>query len=185
MLYRLLLIPLFALLAACQSTIQTDYDPSRDFAAYHTWSWEEPAVRYYPDDPAIKSDLTDERVRMAVSQALEQRGLSQVLSGPSDLKVQVWLRVEVRHDSYTTYTGGMFWGYPGWWGGPSYAQTYQYDYRVGVLQIDLLDGRDGRLVWRGSEQEVLRSRQETPAERSQMLRQLATQILSKYPPQGR
>lgn len=40
--YRLLLIPLLMVLGACQSTMELDYDPTRDFAAYRSWSWQEP-----------------------------------------------------------------------------------------------------------------------------------------------
>ena len=54
MLRRLALLPLFALLAllgACQSNnVTQDFDASRDFAAYRSWSWQEPALQYRPDD---------------------------------------------------------------------------------------------------------------------------------------
>lgn len=184
--YRLLLIPLLMVLGACQSTMELDYDPTRDFAAYRSWSWQEPAVRYRPDDPVIKSDLTEQRIREAVGQQLEQRGLRQATSGQADLKVQAWLSVERRQDSYTTYYGGMFMGYPnGWWGGPSYAQTNTYDYRVGILQVDLLDGRDGRLVWRGSDEQVLSRGQQSPSERATLIRETAARVLSQYPPRAR
>ncbi|HLV16533.1 MAG TPA: DUF4136 domain-containing protein, partial [Pseudomonas sp.] len=130
--YRLLLIPLLAVLAACQSTPELDYDTTRDFAAYRSWSWQEPAVRYHPDNSPLQSDLTEQRIREAVAQQLEQRGLRQAGGAQADLRVQAWFSVERRQDSYTTYYGGMIMGYPGsWWGGPSYAQTHTYDYRVG------------------------------------------------------
>ena len=184
--YRLLLIPLFVVLGACQSTMELDYDPSRDFAAYRSWSWQEPAVRYHPEQSPLKSDLTEQRIREAVGQQLEQRGLRQAASGQADLKVQAWFSVERRQDSYTTYYGGMFMGYPGgWWGGPSYAQTNQYEYRVGILQVDLLDGRDGRLVWRGSDEQVLSRRQQSPGERTALIHETAARVLSQYPPRAR
>ena len=186
MLYRLLLIPLFLLLGACQSTMELDYDPNRDFAAYRSWSWQEPPVRYHPEQSPLQSDLTEQRIREAVGQQLEQRGLRQASSGQADLNVQVWFSVERRQDSYTTYYGGMFMGYPGgWWGGPSYAQTNQYEYRVGILQVDLLDGHDGRLVWRGSDEQVLRRNQQSPSERAQLIRETAARVLSQYPPHSR
>src|SRR5690606_10864861 len=60
MLRRFALLPLLALLAllgACQSNnVTQDFDASRDFAAYRSWSWQEPALQYRPDDPRIKSD---------------------------------------------------------------------------------------------------------------------------------
>ena len=94
----LLLLPLLLILSACQSTqLQRDFDPSRDFAAYRSWSWQEPAVQYKPDDPRLKSDLTDQRIRTAISQQLDQRGLRPAAANaPGDLKVQVWMIVDNR-----------------------------------------------------------------------------------------
>lgn len=185
MLYRLLLAPLFVLLAACQSMPELDYDTTRDFAAYRTWSWQEPAVRYHPEQSPLNSDLTEQRIREAVAQQLEQRGLRQASGAQADLRVQAWFSVERRQDSYTTYYGGMFMGYPGgWWGGPSYAQTNTYDYRVGILQVDLIDGRDGRLVWRASDEQVVPRRQ-SPGERAELVRETAARVLGQYPPRAR
>jgi len=66
--YRhLLLIPLLVLLVACQSApLQRDFDPDRDFSRYRNWGWKEPALQYRPDDPRIRSDLTEQRVRNAL-----------------------------------------------------------------------------------------------------------------------
>lgn len=184
--YRLLLIPLLAVLAACQSTPELDYDTTRDFAAYRSWSWQEPAVRYHPDNSPLQSDLTEQRIREAVAQQLEQRGLRQAGGAQADLRVQAWFSVERRQDSHTTYYGGMIMGTPGWWGwgGPSYAQTHTYDYRVGILQVDLFDARDGRLIWRASDEQVVPRRQ-TPAERAELIRKTAARVLDQYPPRGR
>jgi hypothetical protein len=122
--YRLLLLPLFLLLAACQTTrLERDFDASRDFAAYRSWSWQEPAVQYVPADPRLHSDLTTQRVREAVAEELDQRGLRPAQRNP-DLKVQVWMLVEQRQDQVTDYGGGGYWGNPwGFWGAPGYAET--------------------------------------------------------------
>jgi hypothetical protein len=184
MLYRLLLLPLLLVLAACQTTrLERDFDASRDFAAYRSWSWQEPAVQYVPADPRLHSDLTTQRVREAVAQELDQRGLRPAQGNP-DLKVQVWMLVEQRQDQVTTvYGGGGYWGNPwGFWGAPGYAETSSYNYRVGTLQIDLFDGRDGKLVWRGSAEQVLPSRSRTPTERRLDIYETVTKVLSQYPP---
>ena len=73
---RLLLIPLLLTLVACQGPqVQRDFDPTRDFSAYRAWSWKEPALQYRPDDPRIQSDLTEQRIRDAIAEQLDQRGL--------------------------------------------------------------------------------------------------------------
>ncbi len=54
MLARLCLTSLLLLLGACQNTsVNRDYDSSRDFGAYRSWSWQEPALQYRPDDPRL------------------------------------------------------------------------------------------------------------------------------------
>lgn len=180
-----LLLPLLLLLAACQSIhLERDFDPDRDFAAYRSWSWREPALQYGPADPRLKSDLTEQRIRAAVADQLDQRGLRQAPSGSrGDLGVQVWLIVDQRQNQVTTYSGG-YWGDPwyGYWGGPGYAETRTYDYQVSTLQIDFYDTRDGKLVWRGSAQQILRYGAYKPVERTQMIRETVARVLSQYPP---
>ena len=52
----------------------------------------------------------------------------------------------------------------------------------GTLQIDLYDAKDGKLVWRGSGEQLMRSQPPTPAERERAIRETVTQVLSQYPP---
>jgi hypothetical protein len=179
----LLLLPFLLLLSACQNVqLNRDFDPNRDFAAYRTFSWQEPAVQFNPADPRLTSDLTSQRLQAAIHEQLEQRGLRPATQGSSaDLRVQVWVIVDNRQEQITTNTGG--WGYPwGYWGAAGYAETRTLDYQVGTLQIDLFDGKDGKLVWRGSNEEVLRNNQPGPAERTAAIRKAVTDVLSQYPP---
>ncbi|HSC82187.1 MAG TPA: DUF4136 domain-containing protein [Pseudomonas sp.] len=187
MILRLLLIPCLLLLGACQSVqLDRDYDTSRDFAAYRSWSWQEPALQYLPDDPRFKSDLTEQRIREAVSQQLDQRGLRPAQAGSAaDLKVQVWLLVEQRQDQVSTSYGGGYWGGygSGYWGGPAYTETRSVDYKVATIQVDLFDGKDGKLVWRGSAEQIMHRSPPSPAEREAAIRDTVTKVLGQYPPQ--
>ncbi|WP_151884054.1 DUF4136 domain-containing protein, partial [Pseudomonas putida] len=116
MLRRLVLLSFALLLAACSSNnVQQDFDASRDFAAYRSWAWQEPGLQYRPDDPRIKSDLTEQRIRQAVADQLDQRGLRPVQGGARpDLSVRTYLIVEQRQQQITTNYGG---GWGGYWGG--------------------------------------------------------------------
>ncbi|TBU89209.1 DUF4136 domain-containing protein [Phytopseudomonas dryadis] len=181
----LLLIPLLLVLSACQSIqVNRDFDANRDFAAYRTWSWKEPAMQYKPDDPRIRSDLTEQRMRTAVAQQLDQRGLRPAAAGArGDLGVQVWLVVDERQQQISTGYGGGWGGYWGnYWGGPVYNETRTIDYKVSTVQIDLFDGRDGKLVWRGSAEEARRSDLSTPAAREAAIRETVGKVLGQYPP---
>lgn len=183
--HPLLLLPLLLLLAACQSIrLERDFDPNRDFGAYRSWSWQEPALQFRPEDPRLDSDLTEQRIRAAVAEQLDQRGLRQAPAGSAgDLKVQVFMIVDRRQSQITSYSGG-YWGNPwhAYWGMPAYSETRTLDYQVGTLQIDLFDGRDGKLVWRGSAEKVLREQQASPAERTADIRETVARVLSQYPP---
>ncbi|MFJ7284095.1 DUF4136 domain-containing protein [Pseudomonas sp. NPDC099000] len=183
---RLALLAVAALLTACAgSQVNNDFDASRDFAAYRSWSWKEPALQYRPDDPRIKSDLTEQRIRQSVTDQLDQRGLRPAADGKKgDLSVQTYLIVEQRQQQVTTnYGGGGAWGNPwnGYWGGPMYNETRNVSYKVAIIQIDLLDGKDGKLVWRGSDEQIL-SRTTNPSDRSTAIRETVGRILANYPP---
>lgn len=181
----LLMLPVLLLLGACQSQqINRDFDASRDFASYRSWSWQEPAVQYKPDDPRIRSDLTEQRLRSAVADQLDQRGLRPAAGGAQgDLKVQVWLVVEDRQQQVSSGFGGGFGGYWGpYWGGPTYNETRTLDYKVATVQVDLFDGKDGKLVWRGSDERIVRDAAGNPAEREAQIRETVGRILGQYPP---
>lgn len=180
---RLCLTASLLTLAACQSTsVNRDYDSSRDFSAYHSWSWQEPALQYQPDDPRIHSDLTEQRVREALSQQLEQRGLRPAAADTgADLKAQAWLIVDDRQEQVSTQYGSA-WGWNNYWAAPAYTETRSIDYQVATLQLDLFDGKDGKLVWRGSAKQIIREQAQSPEERSAVIRAAAAKLLEQYPP---
>ena len=184
MLRRIALLAFAVLLGGCQThQVNHDFDASRDFAAYRSWAWKDPALQYRPDDPRIKSDLTEQRIRQAVADQLDQRGLRPAAPGAkADLNVQAYLIVEDRQQQVTTNYGGA-WGGPwnGYWGAPMYNETRNITYKVATIQIDLLDGKDGKLVWRGSDEQMMASTP-NPEERNKAIRSTVTKILSNYPP---
>ena len=195
MLRRIALLGLALLLSACETMQVThDYNPAVDFAAFKTWSFKDPALQYRPNSPMLKSDLTEQRIIQAVSSELDQRGLRPVAAGSKpDLLVQTYLIVANRQEQVVTnygYNGpwggpwaGGYWGGPweGYWGAPMYNEVRNIVYQVGTLQIDLMDAKDGKLVWRGSAEKIVND-SPTPAERSAAIREAVTKILSTYPP---
>ena len=181
---RFAVLCLGLLLGGCQATRPTaDYDASRDFAGYRTWAWKDPALQYRPDDPRIRSDLTEQRIRQAVTEQLEQRGLRPAPAGTrADLAVQTWLIVDTRQQQVITQTPmwGGYWG--GGWGTPIYNESRTLDYKVATVQIDLLDGRDGKLVWRASAERLDSSAGAGPQQRNEAIQNTVAQVLSSYPP---
>lgn len=181
-----LLVSSMLLIAACQTAqVERDYDTSRDFTQYRTWTWAEPAITYTPaEDPRVRSDLTSQRIRDAVLEQLDARGLRPARDDtPADLRVQVNVVNEEEEDQVTTSFGGSigYWGW-GWGGGPAYTQSRSVNYQMLTLQIDLRDAADGQLVWRGSDQQALWDASRPPAERATQIREMVTRILTGYPP---
>lgn len=185
---RLFLLTALLGLAACQSIhLDHDYDPNRDFATLQTWSWQEPAVQYRPDDPRYKSDLTGQRVRASVTQQLEQRNLRQAAPGaPSDFRVQAYLIVDQRQRQTASYFGGdMIADRHGrLWASPGFTEVRTIDYLEGTLQLDFLD-RDGTLIWRGSGTQTLPRNPGSPQERASAIHDTVAKILSQFPPRRR
>ncbi|MOA32625.1 hypothetical protein D3C78_1538630 [compost metagenome] len=62
-----------------------------------------------------------------------------------------------------------------------YNETRLVSYKVATIQIDLLDGKDGKLVWRGSDEQML-SGSPNPSDRSTAIHETVTRILANYPP---
>lgn len=185
---RLCLLVALLALTACQSVrLDSDYDPSRDFSALRTWRWQEPALQYRPDDPRYKSDLTEQRVRAAVTQQLEQRGLRQAAPGaPSDFLVQAFLIVDKRQRQSATYYGSDLIGdrYGRIWASPGFAEVRTVDYLEGTLQLDFL-GSDGKLIWRGSGTQTVPRSPGSPQERASVIHETVAKILAQFPPARR
>lgn len=190
---RCLLLLAVLLLAACaeRGPRNLDYDASRDFAAYRSWGWADPAIEYRPNDPRVRSDLTEQRLRDSVSSGLDQRGLRPAPAGARpDLKIKLYVILDQRQQSFSY--ADPYWG-PGWggpwgsaWGpgpwGPSYVRTQTVTYPVMTVQLDMLDGRDGKLVWRANEERLLDDQNATPAQRSAAFSRLINELLISYPP---
>ena len=193
MLRLIALLGLALLLSACETMqVTNDYNPSVDFAKFKTWAWKDPALRYQPDSPMLKSDLTEQRIIQAVSSGLDQRGLRPAAAGSKpDLLIQTYLIVANRQEQIVTNYGyggpwGGAWGYPGgpwegYWGAPMYNETRNVIYQVGTLQIDLSDAKDGKLVWRGSAEKIV-DNSTSPAERNAAIHEAVSKILADYPP---
>ncbi|MEE5087655.1 DUF4136 domain-containing protein [Pseudomonas alliivorans] len=183
---RLVLLSCLLLMTACQNNqVNRDFDARRDFGGYRSWGWKEPGVQYQPDDPRLKSDLTEQRIRQSISDQLDQRGLRMApAGGHADLKVQAWLIVENRQQLVSTNYGAGFgpWGGYGYWGAPMNTETRSVDYKVSTLQIDLFDGKDGKLVWRGSTERILGDNAGNPNDRETAVRATVAKILEQYPP---
>ncbi|MBB4865035.1 hypothetical protein HNP46_003911 [Pseudomonas nitritireducens] len=198
---HLLILPLFAALAACQS--QNPYTatslpmpaapaqaanpgldpgsypaPPLDYGRYRSWNWS--------DAGGFGGPLQD-----AVSEALDQRGLRPARTNtPADLRVSAHLSREQRTRQTTDYYGGGYYGggYGGggygrwndpWYGGASYPVTRTYVVTVSVVRIALFDARSNQQVWSGSAEY---DNGDSQSDQARALREAARKAMDGYPP---
>lgn len=131
-----------AILTGCPGggSVRTDYDHSTNFSQFHSFSF----GSVHTDNP-----LYEQRVRDEVTRDLQGKGL-QLASGTGDLVVTAVGAVHNRQEYQTFYDNpgfGYYWG--GFGSGFGTSTTTVQHYKVGTLVIDLYNGQNKHLVWRG------------------------------------
>lgn len=177
------------LLSACSTTDTSwDYNPDIHFAQFKTFAWITPNS----DNSQFHLDgLMDQRVRHAVDNNLQKKGLTLVAKDKADIWVNYLTKVKTKMDinSFTSYYGYnpyySFYG-PSWgWGQPFGAlpvtQTQVHQYNVGTLIIDIIDAKTEQLIWRGSLGDIVKDKK-TPEQRITFINNAVNAILAKFPP---
>ena len=96
----------------------------------------------------MDNQLNRVRIRRAVESILNKKGYQQTERGKADFLVATYISLQKKID-VTTY------GYHGWrHPGPRYKEVRHY--KEGAIIIDIIDGREKQLVWRGIVEDALR-----------------------------
>ena len=172
-----LLLCLAACVACSGIRVSTDYDPEADFGSLSSYAWLEERSGVRGDREGITS-LLDRRVRAAVADELQSKGLASAARGDADLLVMYHLSAERKLDVdviNSNYGAG-----PGRWNRVGSTQTVVREYQEGTLVIDLVDAATRELVWRGTGQTRLREYSD-PERREKRLRDAVKQILEGSP----
>lgn len=174
------------LLAGCQNIPleELDFDRQKDFSRWHSWQWSDPDISFATS--AMESDLDRERIRQAISEQLQQRGLKP--SAQPDFKVRAWLSLENRVEEHRSHAGfyGGYWGNP--WGyyyaAPVWTENQNLNHRVFILQLDFLDAQTGKLAWRASEKWSASGSITRPQKRAAEIHKTVMRLLEHFPPAG-
>src|SRR5262249_50943744 len=123
-----------------------------NFGQYKTYSFEH--VR-------TKDPLDVDRIKIAVSAALNAKGWTQANSG-GDVSIVAIEMTQERKTLNTFYDGfGGGWGWRRFGGGGFGEATTTTDtYSVGTLVVDLFDTKTKQLIWRGSASDTLSNNSE-------------------------
>lgn len=163
-----LLILLAVAIGAMAQDVKTDYDHHANFSQYHTYYWE----KIKTTDP-----LWESRIQEAVDRDLQAKGWQRVDHG-GDVAVAA-VGSARNQKEYQTFYDGM----GGWrWGGFGETTTQVENYPVGTLVLDLYDGRNKQLIWRGVAQDSLSDK---PEKNEKKLEKSVEKMLNHFPPQDK
>lgn len=152
------------------ANIQVDYNHHVNFSQFRTFTFAD----VKSDDPFFRQRIED-----AVSRNLEAHGLRPVPAN-GDLEITAVGAVHNRQMYQTFYNNPGFGYY--WWGFPypGYATTTRVvNYKVGTLVLDMYDGRNRHLVWRGT---VANGVSNHPEQNIGRLNRAVDKMLSDFPP---
>ena len=155
---------------ACGVRVAVEADPGARHAGWKSWAWLQrpPVARGDTELAAI-----DTRVRQSFERAMKARGFRQVERERPDFLVTyyaaVYRPIEPKALDYAA-------------GGPSNARAAVNDagvYEQGLLIVDLLDAKTGRLAWRGAGRHVFDAKQ-TPEERDERISDAVEAVVSEF-----
>ena len=185
-----------ALLAACASKPpepMVDFNPGYDFSAVDTVAWYRESGHVSGMNPLNLSDMTRDRIDLALRRALEARGITFVTdAAEADLLMSWHLATEEKTDvrSYETPAyGGLYgagWGpynryamYSCWSCMPTRTETSVRQYTLGTFIVDMIDPALQKSVWRSVTSSRLKGEPERDQDRYDSA---AARILAAFPP---
>ena len=177
-----------AFLMGCGGGLQvdTDFNPQVDFASMETYAWAQrtPAG---DDDPRVYNAIVAGRLKTAVDNALQSKGLREVSSSP-DVYV-AWHGAIIGKMRYETISNdyGYGWGRygrGGWHLGATSTRTEVREWDEGTLLIDIIDAGTDELVYRTVGQATLSEVRRTPQEAQEVANEVVLRMLADFPPGG-
>ena len=173
-----LALGLFAVGGCAGPKVITDFDPSAEFSAFHTFAFTGLTDR--DQGGVLDNSLLRKRIEEIVGQQLTAKGLRQVgVEDRSDLLVHFWVRVK---DKQRVESTGMTAGpYGGRYGGAGYygGGVTTYEYEEGTLIVDLAESSKEELVWRATIVAILRG---SPEENLELVNKGVAKAFEAYPP---
>jgi hypothetical protein len=169
--------------AGCATTsgpkTRIDYDRSADFSVYRTYGF----PKETGTDRGGYSTLVTSYLKSAMSAQMEARGYKYSEEHP-DLLVNFYMntrdRTEIRPDARASlgygYYGYRYGLYSAW---PLYDEDRTVTYKVGTLNIDIVDAEKKQLVWEGvAEGRVSEEELQNP---KVAINAVVTELMRQYP----
>lgn len=176
------IVSLAFLLSSCATNVNVDFDQAVDFSRLKTYSI---LARGDKDDkdPRLDSVLMDKRIVAAINTGLKAKSYAQQ-DNNADIKVKYRIDVkqEIESDSSGISIGfGSFSRNVGVGVGYKIPSADVQSYDRGVLTIDMISGKTGQLIWRGSSSRRLYDGS-TPEASDKLINSIVDEILKEFPP---
>jgi hypothetical protein len=162
---------LLALACSPSLTVNDDFDPDIEFDRYYTWYWlaDTPTIEAVEGADKSVRDI-DDLVRSLIDAEMSKKGLTTVETNPD-----IWVNYHI--------------GMKGEFGGANFDRDYLqqiqnaevYKSSGGVIIIDVIDARTGRLAWRGTGTGAVNV-DPTPEMVKNNLTRAIKKIMDKFPP---
>jgi hypothetical protein len=178
-------IIVLAAVQACSAVrVNEDYDPSVNFYLFETYDWM-PGPKKETGDVRADNRLMEQRIIKAIERALASKGYQKTAREQPDFFVSYYLSFKTKYESSTVYTTVGFGGFHPYgglhpFGGVGFYPTFE-EYEEGTLLIDISEGKDKKLVWRGSGKRRV-DENASPEKTTTMVNQTVLEILDQFPP---
>lgn len=137
------------LVAACSPRIYVEQDDAARFGGYHSYAWLNPPAGPVRD-PILDSQILETRVQRAVEADLKARGYAQADAAAADFLVTYHTASKQKIDSSGgSFSFGIVDAFPRGFGSVVVAGPEVQSREEGTLMLDVIDGKNKRLVWRG------------------------------------
>jgi hypothetical protein len=172
-----------AILAGCASTgtappTRIDYDKKADFSVYRTYGF----PKETGTDRGGYSTLVTTYFKSAISTAMEARGYKYSEDHP-DLLVNFYMNTKDRTETRPSapmvgygYYGYRYGLYNAW---PMYDDDRTVTYRVGTINVDIVDAEKKQLIWEGVSEG--RMSDEAMANPKVTVNAVVTEMMRRYP----
>ena len=173
-----------AMIAGCATTnnasnARIDYDKKADFSVYRTFGF----PKETGTDRGGYSTLMTSYFKTSVTTAMEARGYKYTDDHP-DLLVNFYTNTRERTETRTGPSAGLGYGYYGYRYGlynawPLYDEDRTVTYKVGTINLDIVDAEKKQLVWEGvKEGRVTDEAMDNP---KVTVNAVVTELMAKYP----
>lgn len=182
--YRLFFVlTLLTIILGCSGLrVSQDYDVTTSFSGLKTYDWQSEGHKK-TGDIRVDNPLLHIRIRSAIDQSLLGRGFQRVFHRNPDFFVTYQYAVRSKTESNDMSTGvGFGIGSFGRYGGIGVSTGGSVStYDEGILVIDIMDSKNGRLIWRGTGTRRI-SEHSDPKKLTQRVYEAVEKILAQFPP---